>query len=85
MDQLLRCPSCHSDKYTSLPFGNLFDASGAAGTYRCLKCCGFFATRAPVHRTPSRRAARTEDAVQAVTLGNLYGSKKAQTRYGLSR
>ncbi len=84
MDHLLRCPSCHSDKYTSLPFGNLLDASGAAGTYRCLKCCCFFSTRAPVRRTPSRRAAGAEDAVQAVTLGNLY-APKAQTRYGLSR
>ncbi len=83
MDHLLRCPSCHSDKYTSLPFGNLFDASGAAATYRCLKCCGFFSTRGPVRRT-SRRVAPAGEAVQAVTLGNLYASR-AHTRYGLSR
>ena len=80
----LRCPSCHSDKYTSLPFGNLFGASGAASTYRCVKCCGFFSTRIPVNRTPPRRAANPETAAQAVTRANLYGSK-AQTRYGLSR
>ncbi len=38
------CPRCKSDKHTSLPFGNIVRASGAARTYRCL-VCGFFFVR----------------------------------------
>ncbi len=38
------CPRCKSDKHTSLPFGNIVRANGAARTYRCL-VCGFFFVR----------------------------------------
>ncbi len=45
--QGLHCPRCHSQKYTSLPFGNIIRAAGSAKTYRCLACSFFFVRRAP--------------------------------------
>jgi len=39
------CPSCHSSKYTSLPFGNVMGHAGRASTYRCLSCGMFFRLR----------------------------------------
>ena len=45
----LHCPRCRSDKYTSLPFGNIVRATGSARTYRCLICAFMFVRR--VQRT----------------------------------
>ncbi len=83
MNAVLCCPSCHSDKYTSLPFGNLLDASESACNYRCLKCCSFFSTQAPVLRTPSVRAGQPEAAATALPRATLHGPG-AQTRLPLS-
>ena len=66
----LRCPSCHSDKYTSLAFGNVIGIDGFACTYRCLKCCTFFSTRAPIHRALSRSSLDTEVLIQPATHVN---------------
>ena len=73
-----RCPSCHSDKYTSLPFGNVIGIDGSACTYRCLKCGAFFSTRAPVHRALSKESADNTVLVQpaAHVNFNLLGSRQ---------
>jgi hypothetical protein len=82
--QPYRCPSCHSGKYTSLPFGNIIGVTGSASTYRCLKCNVFFSTRAPVQRGSSNRDLDAKALAEPVALGNLYGAGQ-ETRYGLSR
>ncbi len=81
--QDFRCPSCHSEKYTSLSFGNVLDSSGSASTYRCLHCNVFFSTRAPVYR-PSTRAVKVGVGPQPVARSNLKGSGE-HTPYGLLR
>ena len=61
------CPRCKSEKHTSLPFGNIVRANGAARTYRCLMC-GFFFVRGvsdEVHEVLLRAAGDTRPGLPA--------------------